>query len=180
MEKRIKGIIISKQRHVCQWLEEQLSSVVEIAEIVDNPSSACSFIKNIRPQAVFFDACFDEYPDSYMVDHLIRAFPEASFFIVASHKDPELILKGLRCGVTDFFVFPDSEADIAESVKKAFTNNESGQRGGQVFSLFSLNGGQGVTTLAVNLAEQIYSLTKDKVLLLDLNLYRGSISDFLI
>ena len=42
-----------------------------------------------------------------------------------------------------------------------------------------MKGGQGVTSIATNLADHIHTLTGDKVLLVDMNLYMGDVSVFL-
>ncbi|MCD6185035.1 MAG: AAA family ATPase [Deltaproteobacteria bacterium] len=52
-------------------------------------------------------------------------------------------------------------------------------RAGNVTAVFSMKGGQGVTSIAINLADQINLLTGDKVLIVDLNLYMGDVSVFL-
>jgi pilus assembly protein CpaE len=105
--------------------------------------------------------------------------PDLLVFLVSREKNPVFILEGLRSGADDFFQYPDQEDSFVASVRRALRKGTSGQALGKVISFFSLKGGEGVTTFAVNSCDNLQRLTEDRTLLFDLNLYTNHVSNYL-
>ncbi len=92
-------------------------------------------------------------------------------FLLIRERDVELILEASRLGVRSFIEIPEDLPDILGIVQKV--NRHTQGRGGAVSSFFSLKGGVGCTTLAVNVAHQLREITAGRVVLMDLNLPLG-------
>ena len=120
----------------------------------------------------------DDGSSMALVRQLRRIHPRQAVFIVADRKDPDLILQGLRLGIMDVII-PTSNGNgcFLSALRQALGREASEGRNGFVYSLFSFKGGQGATTLGVNLADRIQAATGGRVLLLDLNLYLGGVGD---
>ena len=89
-------------------------------------------------------------------------------------------MEGFRAGALDFIdISAPKDQAIARQVKAALDRERGGAAPGELISLFSLKGGMGLTTVAINLADQIVRASGDKVLLLDLNLFTGDIATYL-
>lgn len=173
MTDRVKGVIVTKNASLGSQLAQEIRPVVDIVRTVGNNGACLSAVKETQPGAVFVDLTEGGKADFDLIRRLIRHLPGRPVFILAREKDPDLILDGLRSGVADFLVFPGSNGSVLRAVQQALGNAEG--RSGELIALFSLKGGQGVTSLSVNLADHLYRLTGEKVLLADLNLYRGDV-----
>jgi pilus assembly protein CpaE len=177
MSDRIKAVVITKNPALTNHLAEEIRSVVDVVKTVSDHGDAYRTAMEIQPGAVFVDLTEETKKDFELIRRLTRHLAGTSVFILARKKDSDLILEGFRSGVTDYLVFPGSNGSILDAVQKAFGNADG--RNGEVVALFSLKGGQGVTSLSVNLADHLCGLGGQKVLLFDLNLYRGDVGAFL-
>ena len=181
MPDEIKGLLFTED----EVLEKNLSSQTE--SFVD--FSVCKFsydedilrlVSDNNISVVFIDIQDKNGIDKKLdTANLISSiYPDIKVFVIGQGKDPLIILKCLRAGVADYIDISDSENNIfLHAFKKLDKCGFLGKKG-KVFSLFSMKGGLGVTTVAANLADQIYKLSQAKVVLLDLNLYMGNVSHF--
>ena len=174
MVEKVKGIIISNKAGLSQELAAEVRPVADIVGRVGDHSTAFKIIKERQPRAVFLDLSQNLETGLDLVRRLTRSLPAASIFIVAQDKNPDLILEALRAGAADYIVFPNTNGEVLPIVRRAL--GKTGGRTGELVAVFSLKGGQGVTSLAINLADQINSLTGDRILLMDMNLYMGDVA----
>ena len=96
--------------------------------------------------------------------------------------DAELILKAMRAGAHDFLCKPVNENDLRAAVEKVFRLKEARKEhqgsGGKVVAVFSNKGGNGTTTIAVNLADALVRYHGKKVVVVDLALASGDVTMF--
>ncbi len=114
-----------------------------------------------------------------LASQIRRLHPDLAVLAVGRDKDPDLILSGLRAGITDYLVLGENGVQIPAALCNALNRNAGNAPSGELIAVYSLKGGQGVTTVAVNLADHIQSLTGRKVLLADLNPFRGDAAVYL-
>lgn len=179
MADRIKGIIVGDDDTLWKGLQAELSQLVEFVERYDDYSNAYTLIKDLQPEAVFIDVDIDSESGLALAKLLRNSMPASYVFLVSRKREAKIILEGLRTGVTDFFVFPCKDKQIRNAVSKALGRAATGGRSGEVTAVFSMKGGQGVTSIATNLTDHIHALTGDNVILMDMNLYMGDVSVFL-
>ena len=93
--------------------------------------------------------------------------------------DPNLILRCLRQGATDFLIHPFTTDQIdatVEKIARLIPSPSSKAGGGKIISVFPAKGACGATTIACNLAIQSKRLGSKRVLLIDLDPLTGTIS----
>ncbi len=113
---------------------------------------------------------------------MARDFPFLYIVAISERTDSDLILRTIRAGAHDFLSKPVKEIDLRGAADKASklkaTRKDTGARGGKILSVFSNKGGNGTTTIAVNLADALVRLTGKKVAVADLVLSHGDVTMF--
>jgi pilus assembly protein CpaE len=120
--------------------------------------------------------------DLQRVQTLHQKLPQLTIFVASADQSIEAMRTALDAGATDFLSLPVSPAELGKAFLKynqraaaASTSDVSGE----IISIYGARGGLGTTTLAVNLAVKIASLTESKVGIIDLDLQRGDVGTFL-
>ncbi len=104
------------------------------------------------------------------------------FILTSYHVDANFVVEALRGGARDFLGKPVIKDELIGAFKRVadeFSTNIQTREKSKVISTFSNKGGLGKTTLAVNLAKELADSTKEKVVLVDLNMHLGDITAFL-
>jgi pilus assembly protein CpaE len=158
-------------------IERELLPICRIETATASIQKVLQRIEHGDVQTCFLHISGDDSDDGMaLARQLRRAHPQLGVFIVADRKDPDLILQGLRLGIMDVIIPTANGAErFLPALQHALGRKAADGRNGFVYALFSLKGGQGVTALGVNLADQLQMLTGGRVLLLDLNLYLGDV-----
>jgi pilus assembly protein CpaE len=181
-------------------------SVVIIDSDLDSINKMVSYIKNLgnsvvvegtattfekgyelvhktRPTVVIIEIDDDITSSIEKIKQILSRFPQASIFATSSDKTSDTILEIMRAGVTEYLLRPVSEADLTSSLQKLgrlwLTRPVTDVEAGRIFTVFSPKGGVGVTTVAINLATDIYETTKKPTVLVDLDLAAGDVTTFL-
>ena len=89
------------------------------------------------------------------------------------------IIQLLRCGAKDFVSKPVISKDLLVAIVKCSQEDVKVLKKSQIVSIFSNKGGVGKTAIATNLAYEFSRLTREKVVLVDLNLPIGDVTTFL-
>ena len=116
------------------------------------------------------------------ISMMAKDFPFLYLVALSDRTDSDLILRTIRAGAHDYLCKPVKEIDLRAAAEKASklkaTRKEAGGRGGKILSVFSNKGGNGTTTIAVNLADALVRLTGKKVAVVDLVLSHGDVTMF--
>ncbi len=179
MKEKSSGILISENRKLHRELAGELMPIVDITDSISDISKGYATIREKKTDLVFLDVTMQESDLMNLAKRIKKIQPQTGLFMINSRKDPDLLLRGFRMGITDFLTYPFDKAELAGSVRRALDGSGGLSKGADIFPVFSLKGGIGVTTTAINLADHIHDLTQDRVLLLDLNLFMGDISSYL-
>lgn len=175
----LKGMFVGRKDGILERFAAEVRPVVEITEWQTDPSRGYGAIRSAPPPVVFVDLADDPFTRLNLASRIVKAAPSTLVFTVCSTKSPDLILEAFRVGVADFLVWPGDEGQAGTAVRRAVEKLGARRSKGEVYSIFSMKGGQGVTTVALNLVDHIRQLTGEKVLLFDLNLYAGQAGTFL-
>jgi pilus assembly protein CpaE len=172
----LKGVFVGKKNEVFEKFADEVRPVVEITDWYPNPASSYGdLFRNTPPALVFVDLSDDPPTRLNLANRIIKAAPATLVFTVASSKSPDLILEAFRLGAADFLLWPGNQGEVLAAIRRALEKSSPGGRRGEVYSVFSMKGGQGVSTVALNLADHLHMLSGEKVLLFDLNLYISEI-----
>lgn len=89
------------------------------------------------------------------------------------------IIKLLRSGAKDFVSKPIIAKDLELAINKCSQTDVKVLKKSKIISVFSNKGGVGKTAVATNLAYEFARLTREKVVIVDLNLPIGDVTTFL-
>jgi pilus assembly protein CpaE len=179
MAKPNTALIVSRDPAVVDTLLPELRPVVGLVKTADGAEAALAACREQVPALLIVDLSENDGSGLKLLHRIRQRFPDTSVIAVAGAKDPDLILEGLRSGISDFLALPLGKDDIRTAVQRALRRDAAPRPAGEIIALFSLKGGQGVTTLALNLADQLQTVHGKRVLLLDLNLYMGQVGAYL-
>lgn len=136
-------------------------------------------LRELRPAVVFLD--LESEPqvglrfaqflmDEDLADALVGAGTETS---------PEVLLSAMQAGILEFLPKPVTPDSVVAAVRRLERKTgrraavEEEQEPGRLVSIFSAKGGTGGTYVATNLAVEIHRLTRQRTLLVDLDLELG-------
>jgi pilus assembly protein CpaE len=94
------------------------------------------------------------------IELLHQEMPEAAIFAIGNLNQPQTIVNAMRAGAREFIERPTNTTDLLEAfVRLTTAQRRSRQEGirGKVFSIINAKGGNGATTVAVNLALALQS-----------------------
>jgi pilus assembly protein CpaE len=118
-----------------------------------------------------------------LVRDLAERLPQAVLFVAAADSNVATMRAALEAGASDFLTLPLNPIDLSRvlirTMQEAAAKGASRATAGKVITIYGCRGGLGATTLAVNLAVYLRSISQGEVALLDLDLQRGDATAFL-
>jgi pilus assembly protein CpaE len=101
----------------------------------------------------------------------------ATVMVCSAQKNPDLLLKCMRAGAREFLAIPFAPGTMSEALNRASALRSpvrpSKKTDGRLLVFFGAKGGSGVTTLACNFAVSLAQESRQRTLLIDLNLPLG-------
>jgi pilus assembly protein CpaE len=94
------------------------------------------------------------------IELLHQEMPDAAIFAIGILSQPQVIVNAMRAGAREFIERPTNTTDLLEAfVRLTTAQRKSRQEGirGKVFSVVNAKGGNGATTVAVNLALALHA-----------------------
>ena len=112
-----------------------------------------------------------------VVPDLLRVDPKLPIVAVLANNDPEMVLRCLRQGASDFLMQPFTEEHVEASLQKlARLLPGRAKNPGKVYCVMPAKGGCGASTIATNLAYHWKRLGEKRILLADLDPLAGTVS----
>jgi pilus assembly protein CpaE len=145
----------------------------------------------LTQQAISAQACiavidFDENPTLALetAEFLRRSFfHKIAIVAISSATDPDLLLRAMRAGFSEFLGKPFDDDEFSEMLarlERRWSESISGpQNAGKILSFFGAKGGVGTTTLAVHLAMFLVNAFGKKVLIIDNHTQLGHVCLYL-
>ncbi|MBP2690139.1 MAG: response regulator receiver protein [Deltaproteobacteria bacterium] len=112
---------------------------------------------------------------------LAGEFPNLYILALSATHTAEYALEAMRAGAHDLLCKPMREVDLSiaiEKAQKAQVRREPAERRGKIVTVFSNKGGNGTTTIAVNLADALATDHGKRVVVVDLVLGHGDVTMF--
>ena len=94
------------------------------------------------------------------IELLHQEMPDAALFAIGNLNQPQVIVNAMRAGAREFIERPTNTTDLLEAFVRLTTAQRRGRQEGlrgKVFSVINAKGGNGATTVAVNLALALQS-----------------------
>ena len=94
------------------------------------------------------------------IELLHQEMPDAAIFAIGNLNQPQIIVNAMRAGAREFIERPTTTTDLLEAFVRLTTAQRRGKQEGirgKVFSVINAKGGNGSTTVAVNLALALQS-----------------------
>src|SRR5580704_3791216 len=115
-------------------------------------------------------------PGLALIHDLLRIDPKLPIIVVLPSNDPELVLRCLRQGASDFLIPPFTSEQVEGALQKiARLQPNRAINAGRVYCIMPAKGGCGASTIASNLAYQMKRGNK-RILLADLDPLAGTLS----
>src|SRR5262245_35592308 len=112
-----------------------------------------------------------------LVGELHGRLPRATILLASRDGDLAFIRAALEAGASDVLALPLETAELHKALLRASQTKArtapASDATGELITVCGARGGLGVTTIAVNLASRLASLTTGEVGLVDLDLQRG-------
>ena len=101
----------------------------------------------------------------------------ATPIVYSAQADPDLLVRCMRAGAREYLILPFRSGEMAEALVRSSALRAvvraPKKTGGRLLVFLSAKGGSGVTTLACNYAVSLAEESRQKTLLIDLNLPLG-------
>ena len=176
MPEKLRSVLVSDRTALITDLRNGMAAKLNLVAVVGEPGAAYALVKEKAPKLLFIDAVRDPESAVSLTARVRRFLPNTLVFALSEDKDSELILRFLRAGVSDYISYPLELDRILTSIDIALDAERCKRREGELFAVFSCKGGQGVTTIAVNVVDHIHTMTEARVLLVDFNLRVGDVA----
>jgi len=184
MHKRISCLIIEKDpeaiRHI-DILGRKMGSV-DLRWKTNSMETGIDIIRKHYPEMAIVGLGPDPASTIETISGLSRDFPSLYLLVLSETSDADIILKTMRAGANDFLCKPVKEVDLRAAADKVFklraVRKDDQVGAGKVISVFSNKGGNGTTTIAVNLADALVRYHGKKVAVVDLVLAHGDVTMF--
>ncbi len=181
MVESIQVIVVNSDQDYAVELRSDLLSVegVKIIAETDDPTHLMAILQEFAADVVVVN--LDSGPETILglVRETATEFPHLSIFGVSGNRLSELILDSMRAGLREFLERPIDRERLGASLARAAGRSRRTFRHGRLISTVGSTGGSGATTIAVNLAVELASLSKQKAVLVDLDLLSGHVATLL-
>jgi pilus assembly protein CpaE len=177
-------VLITKESTMATVLKSVLNENrrVRLAGICKGVSQLRSYLSNIETQihAVVVDIDPDPSRVLYDLGVILSARPEIRVVVICSSFTKELILQAMQVGARHFLQKKTAASELLKVLEQLTPDGgKKRDRVGSIISVFSVGGGCGATTVALNLASELQLLSSEPVLAIDLDGFYGTVSAYL-
>ncbi|MGZ3183272.1 MAG: AAA family ATPase [Telluria sp.] len=142
---------------------EMLSTRPGLREALERPAGGV-------PDLVVLDASLPEVAEPDLLERLGKHYQQASFMLLDSGRQPDLLIRAMRAGVREVLDLPLVHRAFHEALDRIAASAGTAQlRDGKVLAFIACKGGSGATFLSTNFAYGLATLALRKVLLVDLH-----------
>lgn len=181
---KVKILIVDKE-DVSKTLMESYLKEVDFIQEIQKFSTLNEASKNIiEEDSYVFIVDISENTKELLdlINKISLENKNCKFITISYNINTNFIVEALRSGVKEFLGKPLIKEELINVLNKIVSQldqTQSVEDRSFIISTFSNKGGLGKTTVAVNLAKELADVTKERVVLVDLNMHLGDITAFL-
>jgi pilus assembly protein CpaE len=182
----IKVVAVASSEELGTRLSKQLKqlSFLDVVGVVIELADAQQLWQKQKPDLLIIDLTDREF-DACLFIEVINYNVDNKTVVFGLHRelDPNIIIKAVSSGVKEFIQYPQDPVALEKALEKQWsfiqklTLNQKGSEettNGVVLPIFGSKGGVGASTVAINLAHQLRVLTRQPVVLLDMDQVFGN------
>lgn len=138
-------------------------------------------VRKVRPDVLLagLNTASDYQKTLSAVENLKIDYPEMAVFLCSSSNSTDIIMSAMRAGAQEFLSSPLNAQDFERAFQKVkHVRDQSRTKSsdsGIIVSIYSSKGGQGTSTLAVNLAVAIAKTKSIEPVIIDLDLHGSDV-----
>jgi pilus assembly protein CpaE len=138
-------------------------------------------LKDLHPDICIIDFDRDREKASRSAERIREVLPETAIFAASSKSQPDLIIRAMRSGCTEYLTKPVGRDQLLEALARVGARRKEKREhaAGQLLAFLSTKGGTGATTLAIHLASHLARHHSRRTLLVDLHPDLGDAAIFL-
>lgn len=172
-------VIFEQEEQTVEIIKGYLSGLenIEVEKSFSDYSEGYRYVRENKIPLVLFSVT----QNKELCYKMIKKLFDLGVNVIALSEDytTSNIIQLLRCGAKDFVSKPVISKDLLVAIVKCSQEDVKVLKKAQIISVFSNKGGVGKTAVATNLAYEFARLTREKVVLVDLNLPIGDVTTFL-
>lgn len=184
MMDRITCVLVESDQETVRQIDNLCRKIgtIEVRWKTSSLESGIEIIRKHHPEMAIVSLGPNPASTMESFSSMAREFPGVYLMALSDIAEAGLILQVMRAGANDFLNKPVKEIDLRAAAEKVF-NIKSAQResrgnGGKIITVFSNKGGNGITTIAANLADAVVRYHNKKTVIVDLVLSHGDLSMF--
>ncbi|MFZ5639945.1 MAG: response regulator [Bacillota bacterium] len=167
------------------YFEEDMQIVGEAAD----GEEAFKLAEKLQPDVILMDINMPVLDGISATEQISVRFPKISIIIMSVQGEQEYLKKAMVAGAREYMVKPFSSDELTGTIKRVYEleqkrRRQIGEVAGagdrkkepQVITVFSTKGGVGKTTIVTNLAVSLLQESKQKVVIVDLDLQFGDVA----
>ncbi|HYX91610.1 MAG TPA: hypothetical protein VE782_08610, partial [Myxococcaceae bacterium] len=180
---KIRIALLSQDEELAKLVSEAAARAGDRFEIVPGTDGRAVESAHDLPDLTLLILLIDLAPDPaerlHEVSQQAERLPGVPILAVGPTLPPELLIEGMRAGITEYVPRPIAAEELAAAlvrVGRRFGVPTGTRRTGQIFAFLPAKGGAGATSAAVNFAVELHRVTGEDTLLVDLDLELGGVA----
>lgn len=166
------------------YFEEEIQIVGEAAD----GEEAVRLAEKLLPDVILMDINMPALDGISATELISVRFPSISIIIMSVQGEQEYLKKAMVAGAREYMVKPFSSDELTGTIRRVYELEQKRRRTGdaagagdrkkepQVVTVFSTKGGVGKTTIVTNLAVSLLQESRQKVVIVDLDLQFGDVA----
>lgn len=186
MAEKIKVMVVDDSQEARESIKKILSleEDIEITGEAEDGKNAIELAKKLSPDIILMDINMPVLDGISACEIISQEMPHTGVIILSIQGEQEYFRRAMISGAKDYLVKPFSPDELINSIrktkktlaKKIIQKEEKEKHIGKIITIIGTKGGVGKSLIAVNLAISIYQITKEKTVIVDLNLQFGDIA----
>ncbi|MGE5373235.1 MAG: response regulator [Solirubrobacterales bacterium] len=166
---------------------------IQVVGDAESGDLAIKKTQQLEPNIIVMDLDMPGMDGVTATEKITLVNPDIGVIIMSETSELQYLKKAMFAGARDYLVKPFNADELVDTIKRTYQieqqrmasieassgeKKKSVMKNPQAILVFGTKGGSGKTSIAVNLAIQLYQITNRKVVLIDLDLQFGDVAIF--